>query len=214
MVIENSLSRKRGADESAVKRSSLAKDFEPKIGSRLRHSRMVLGLSLRDVARMADVTEGYVSKIENDKVKPSFATLHRIANAVDTNISALFSQPENTGRLVAVIPVSDRPVMKFGNSRDGDGIRLERLSPIYPGSLLQANIHVVEPGGGSDEAISHRGQELGMVLEGTLDLYVGDEVHRLETGDAFSFDSGHEHRYVNTGDHVTRVIWVNSPPTF
>ena len=208
------ISQERRLRGSKVEHKPLSNTPKPKVGSRLKHSRMVAGLSMRSVANLAGVSEGYISKIENDKVQPSFATLHRIANAVGTNIGALFSRPEQNGRLVTIITASERAVMKFGSSRSGDGIRLERLLPTYPGSLLQANIHVVEPGGGSDEAIFHPGQEMGMILEGTLELYVGDEVHKLSAGDAFSFESEHEHRYRNTGDDVTRVIWINSPPTF
>lgn len=213
-MINGKMSEERKIGDSTTELTPLPNTPEPRVGSRLKHSRMVAGLSMRSVANLAGVSEGYISKIENDKVQPSFATLHRIANAVGTNISALFSKPEQNGKLVTIITASERAVMNFGSSRSGDGIRLERLLPTYPGSLLQGNIHVVEPGGGSEETIFHPGQEMGMVLEGTLELYVGNEVHKLNTGDAFSFESENEHRYRNTGDHVCRVIWINSPPTF
>lgn len=213
-MINGKMSEERNFGDSKNELNPLPSTPEPKVGSRLKHSRMVAGLSMRSVAGLAGVSEGYISKIENDKVQPSFATLHRIANAVGTNIGALFSKPEQNGKLVTIITASERTVMNFGSSHSGDGIRLERLCPTHLGSLLQANIHVVEPGGGSEEAIVHPGQEMGMVLEGTLDLYVGNEVHKLNEGDAFSFESEHEHRYRNTGDRVTRVIWINSPPTF
>ncbi len=188
--------------------------MEPKIGGRLKHYRILHGMSMREVAEHAGITEGYVSKVENDKVRPSLATLHRIAVALKTNISELFSNPDNSGQLVWVIKSEERPMMKFGGPRNGDGVHLERISPVYPGFLLQANVHVVQPGGGSDECISHVGQEVGMVLEGCLELFVNDEVHKLSAGDAFAFDSQHDHRYRNPGKEVTKVVWVNSPPTF
>ena len=187
---------------------------EPRVGTRLRHARILLGMSLREVAQRANVTEGYVSKVENDKVLPSLATLHRIANALETNISALLAMPENTGKIVSVIKADKRPIMRFDKPDNGDGVILERLSPVRPDSLLQSNIHVVEAGGGSGEPISHRGQEMGMVLEGVLDLFVGDETHRLDAGDSFSFNSEHEHYYRNASNGTTRVLWVNTPPTF
>jgi uncharacterized cupin superfamily protein len=48
--------------------------------------------------------------------------------------------------------------------------------------LLQGNIHIIEPGVASDGLIEHHGEEMGYVLEGELELRLGDDVWTLEQG--------------------------------
>jgi transcriptional regulator with XRE-family HTH domain len=185
-----------------------------KVGVRLKHTRMLMGMSLKEVANKAGVTEGYLSKIENDVSQPSFASLHRIVQALGINMSALFASAHQADTDVYVVRKDERPILTTGHRRTGNRVTLERLAPSGPEFLLQASIHVVQPRGGSDEAISHKGQEFGFVLEGTLKLFVEQSVHTLEAGDAFYFDSERGHRYANESDSTTRVLWVNTPPTF
>ncbi|HEV7799823.1 MAG TPA: cupin domain-containing protein, partial [Burkholderiales bacterium] len=72
----------------------------------------------------------------------------------------------------------------------------------------------IEPRTSSDEQISHAGEELGYVLEGELELALGEERYMLQTGDSFYFSSSVPHSYRNPGKTVTRVLWINTPPTF
>ena len=184
------------------------------LGGRLKHARLLLGFSLRQVAAAAGVTEGYVSKLENDRVRPSLATLHRLANILQTNIGELMSDSGSFGKNAVVVRQDRRQVFEFTDGRKGIGTSLEKLIPSRSDNLLQANIHVVTPGGGSEELISHRGQEFGFVLEGQLELLVGDETYQISEGDAFCFDSQLPHGYRNNSEVTARIVWVNTPPTF
>lgn len=91
---------------------------------------------------------------------------------------------------------------------------LERLVPNGKGHLLQGNIHIIVSGGGSMRTMRHEGDEFGYVLKGLLELSIDDTVHALGPGDSFSFPSTLAHTYRNPGLDVTRVIWINTPPTF
>jgi uncharacterized cupin superfamily protein len=55
---------------------------------------------------------------------------------------------------------------------------------------------------------------VGYVLEGRLELSIDGASHLLGPGDSFSFPSHLAHTYRNPGDTVTRVVWINTPPTF
>ena len=91
---------------------------------------------------------------------------------------------------------------------------MERLIPYDASHLLQGNIHIVSPGGGSEGALSHDGEEVGFVIEGTLELTVGGETYLLQAEDSFSFRSRLPHSYRNPGTVRTRVIFINTPPSF
>jgi quercetin dioxygenase-like cupin family protein len=86
--------------------------------------------------------------------------------------------------------------------------------PPRRGQLIQGDIHVIEPEAESLERISHAGEEIGYVIEGQFELRVGDETYLLSAGSTFYFSSEVPHAYRNPGQTVTRVFWINTPPTF
>ena len=129
-------------------------------------------------------------------------------------MTALFNNTEADNEPVLVLYPKDRQVIRVDPLWHGAGIELERLIPNARGALLQANVHVVSPGASSDGMIHHAGEELGYVLEGRLDLNVDNVIYRLEAGNSFFFPSSLPHGYRNPGKITTRVLWVNSPPTF
>lgn len=176
------------------------------LGVHLRHARLVAGLTLLQLAQKAECSESLISKIERSLATPSLAMLHRLAAALDTNISALISDAvPATG---PILRQGERPVIQAG------GIALERLVLPTRGGLLQANIHIVSPGAASDGLIEHTGEEVGYVLEGTLELRLAEERYLVGEGDAFTFPSHIPHGYRNVGTGIVRVLWVNSPATF
>ena len=181
------------------------------IGIRLRHARMVRGMTLKELADEADCSESMLSKIENDKAAPSFGTLHRIATALGTNISELYAAPNLADPIVS--HAGERPLLVTDNLRTGKGIEMERLIPYSREHLLQGNIHCIAPGGGS-EAIVHAGEEIGYVLEGEIELVIDGKKHRAEAGASFHFRSELPHSYRNVGAKIARVLWISTPPTF
>lgn len=103
---------------------------------------------------------------------------------------------------------------KFNTVRRGKGIRLERLIPHAPGALLQGNIHVIEPGGGSDQDLTREGEEIGFILEGSLELIIDGVTYLAEAGGSFFFRSDQPHSYRNPTGGPTRVVWITTPPIF
>ena len=62
--------------------------------------------------------------------------------------------------------------------------------------------------------LSHESEESGLVLQGRLELTVGDEVYVLNKGDAYLFDSNFPHRFRNTGREECVVVSACTPPSF
>jgi transcriptional regulator with XRE-family HTH domain len=182
------------------------------VGARLRHARLVKGLRIKDLAEQVGVSISLISKYENDKLLPPLTVLHALVTALGTNIGALF-EPDWTG-LGHVARAGSRPRIAAGGDGASAGVTLERLVPSGPGHLLQSNIHIVAPGGGSMGPMRHEGDEVGYVLEGRLVLGIDGVEHELGPGDSFAFPSTLAHTYRNPGTEVTRVLWVNTPPTF
>jgi transcriptional regulator with XRE-family HTH domain len=212
--------KRAGATKSDKSNGTKAKAFSPSNGSvgqpvalgvRIRHARMVRGMTLKELADQSQCSESMLSKIENDKAAPSFATLHRVATTLGTNISELYSATNSAERIVS--HPGERPVLVTDNLRSGKGIQMERLIPYSRDHLLQGNIHVIEPGGGS-EAIMHSGEEIGYVLEGEIELIIDGKKMCAKSGDSFHFRSELPHAYRNVGAKKARVLWISTPPTF
>lgn len=184
------------------------------IGTRLKHARLSRGIHLRELAETAGCTESFLSKVENDKVRPSLTMLHRIAGALGISIAKLFVEQEDDGSPVSVLRAGTRPMLATDRGRSGAGIQLEALLPTYRTALLEANVHHVEPGGSSEGVIQHQGEEMGFVLKGQLELLVDGHAVKVTEGDSFFFLSNLPHGYRNPGKEPAQILWVNTPQSF
>lgn len=179
---------------------------------RLRHARLVQELTLKQLAQKVECSESLLSKLENDAASPSLAMLHRLAKALETSIADLMADDWTADR--PVLKPEQRNRKRFLQRSKKGGIELENLTWHHKGGLLQGNIHIIEPGVASDGLIEHHGEEMGYVLEGALELRLGDNIWILEQGDSFYFPSQIPHGYRNIGPVVAKVLWVNTPVTF
>jgi transcriptional regulator with XRE-family HTH domain len=177
------------------------------LGARIRPLRGGRPLTLRQLAEGAGVTESFLSQVERGVTSPSIATVQRIARALGLSIAQLFAE-EPARRLVRR---SDRRRIAYPGLHAVD----EFLTASTSGRL-QVILSTIEPGGGTgEEAYTHDSdEEVVVVLEGSLQIWVGDEEYRLEEGDALTFPSRLPHRNVNHGDRPARVLFCLTPPSF
>lgn len=181
---------------------------EVDLGARIRALRVARGETLRQLAAQAGVTESFLSQVERGVASPSIASVQRIARALGQSIAELFTEDDPAGSLVRV---GDRRRIVY----QGLGAVDEFLTRATDGRL-QVIMSTIEPGGGTgDEAYTHDSdEEVVIVLEGSLDLWVGPEHFRLETGDAVTHPSRVPHRNTNPGPGVARVLFCITPPSF
>ena len=182
--------------------------IEVDLGARIRALRSARHETLRQLAARAAVTESFLSQVERGVASPSIASVQRIARALDTSIAELFATDESAG---TVVRVHDRRKIVY----QGLGAVDEFLTRGTEGRL-QVIYTTIQPGGGTgDEAYTHDSdEEVVVVLEGSLDLWVGAEHYRLETGDAVTHSSRVAHRNTNPGPGVARVLFCITPPSF
>jgi transcriptional regulator with XRE-family HTH domain len=178
------------------------------LGARIRALRQARGSTLRELATHAGVTESFLSQVERGVASPSIASVQRIARALDHTIAELFTGDEPVGR---VVRVEERRKVAY----PGLGAVDEFLTRSLDGRL-QVIQSTVQPGGGTgEEAYAHDSdEEVLMVLEGSLDLWVGNETYHLETGDAITYPSRVPHRNTNPGPGVARLLFCMTPPSF
>jgi transcriptional regulator with XRE-family HTH domain len=179
------------------------------VGRRLRHARLLKGMRMRDLAEAVGCDESLVSKIEAGKVLPSLPTLSRMVTALDFNMASFFAMQIEGHRLVQ--RPEDRLKVGVDALRGGKGVTYERLVPVAAGNLLEANVHVIAPGGEKVDMITHRGEAVGYLVSGEIELTIDDTTYRMKAGDSFFFKAYLTNGYRNVGETEARLVWVNTP---
>ena len=188
--------------------ATLDLDADLELGPHLRSLRTARGLTLRELAQRAEVTESFLSQAERGVATPSIASVRRIARGLGLSIADLFVEVE-PARLV--VRASERRRITY----PGLGAVDEFLTR-GKGGRLQVIMSTVEPGGGTgEEPYTHESdEEVLIVLEGALDLWVGDQRFHLEAGDAITYSSRLPHRNTNPGPGPARLLFCITPPSF
>ena len=173
---------------------------------RLRHRQR---LSLREAAHRSGLSISFISAVERGVSGASVATLQRLIAAYGTTLASLFAS-RGGSRAERLVPADKRPVLRLG----GEAVRIEQLA--RGATQLEPQLFVLARGATSDGAYAHEGEEFLYLLSGALTVWVGDdEMHQLtHAGDALTFPSMLPHRWRNDASGETRLLWINTPPTF
>jgi transcriptional regulator with XRE-family HTH domain len=198
------------SDEWAAPARAENLDADVEIGGQIRDLRKIKGYTLQHVAEAAGISVGYLSQIERNHSKLPIGVLKRISDVLGVHMNWFFQVDASSS------PEEREIVVRKGSRRrltfTGLGICDELLSPNLSGPL-EMLLSTIEPGADSGE-YSHNGAEAGLVLSGTLDLWVSGQFFRLEEGDSFSFKSTEVHRCANPSKVPTKVVWIITPPHY
>ena len=176
------------------------------LGERLRELRLSHKLTLRELARQAEVSPALLSQLENGVTEPSLSTLRKLATVFKSEVSGLFSEP-------------DAPMVHL--SRPGERMRLtaplgeisyERMTPGR--GDLEVLGATMQPGSVSaSEARGHESTECIVVLEGEVVVDIDGGRQVLVAEEALTFDSRLPHRFCNESNKVARYLLAVTPPT-
>ena len=176
------------------------------VGSRLKAMRVKREMSQRDLAARAGVTNGMISMIEQNKHSPSVATLNRLTDALGLSFAEFFS-----------LEVAAAPQIFYGPDellRLTEGkVQFSVVAGERRDKVIQILHEIYEPGGDTGgEMLTHRGEEGGIVLEGEIELTVGDQSRILKQGEAYYFESTTPHRFRNAGKKRAIIFSACTPP--
>jgi transcriptional regulator with XRE-family HTH domain len=176
------------------------------VGAHLKAVRQMYGLSQRELAKRAGVTNGLISLIEQNRVSPSVSSLTKVLDGVPMTLSDFFTL-DLPGKLPVFFPGGDLPDL------GSNGIQLRLVgSPLSVRSLSILHEHYV-PGADSGELIaSPPGERGGVIVRGKIELNVGGETRVLSVGDAYYFRSSLPHRFRNVGREDCEVVSASAPP--
>lgn len=178
---------------------------ERSVGGRVRRLREAKGLSLRDLARAADVSAPMLSQVERGETSPTLHVATKIASGLELTLSQLLRLDEDPQ--VVVVRRSDR------RATARDGHRFEELTPPLPGQPHAVTTHTLKPGtvtGGRGDPPLHEpgSRETAVVMSGAVVLEHGGERYELKEGDAVTFDADVPHHFANSGKKEAAFVAV------
>jgi transcriptional regulator with XRE-family HTH domain len=178
------------------------------VATRLQYIRKRHGLSQRELAKRAGVTNGTISLIEQNRVSPSVSSLKKVLDGVPMSLAEFFT-----------LDLSAAPQAFYGTEElvelGNEEVSLRLVAAQRPGRQLTL-LHERYAAGAAtgEEMLAHRGEEGGVVIKGRVELTVGGATRVLGPGEAYYFASQLPHRFRNVGREACEIISACTPPTF
>lgn len=173
------------------------------IGTRIKAARQAQGLSQRELARRAHITNANLSMIEQNKVSPALSTLEKILRALSLNLGDFF---DSTHAVSPVHKAADLLLVK----RPGAEFRI--LPPAASARYIaEATIRAHADIDGL--WLKGRGTVSGLIITGNIHLRLNDETYPLQAGDAFEFLLQCKHGFINGSElSATLFLCIDSKP--
>lgn len=194
-----------GPDGSTTAQTDQADDLDAVvvgIGERIRALRLKNDLTLQDLADRTALSLSMLSTVERGRTTASLGTLHAIARALGVQITTLFAQSG----------ADDTPIVQFQDQiRDVTDGGLHRRTAAYRADLgIEVYVDEFDPHTAHARTPSqHPGDEIGIVLEGELELQLGGEIFSAAEGDVAQFSARRAHLVSNVSDRPARAVWIN-----
>ncbi|HEV8653437.1 MAG TPA: XRE family transcriptional regulator [Actinomycetes bacterium] len=156
------------------------------IAQRVREYRLLLGLTVGQLAQLSGLSKGMLSKMENAQASPSLATLARLSGALSVPITAFFRGLDEERDVLFVKAGQGLEVMHRG-SRAGHRYQMlgsmrgpqKRMEPLLVTLMERSEVF---------PAYQHPGTELIYMLAGKMEYSYGSATYLLEPGDALQFN--------------------------
>lgn len=175
------------------------------VGDRLKILREIKGISQRELAKRAGVTNSTISMIEKNGVSPSVSSLKKVLAGIPISIGDFFTLDfENIQPEQVVFRREEQP--DVGSNH----VSLKLVGATVKGRSMDIMHETYAPGADTGpDMLQHEGEEGGVVIRGTLELTVGLEVYQLSVGDGYYFNSNRPHRFRNLGDDECVIVSAN-----
>jgi transcriptional regulator with XRE-family HTH domain len=195
---------------NSVKRETAPAPIDPAegFGSRLKELRRSRGLTLAQLAERTGLSIGSLSQVERDLVSPTIRTVYAVSTALGVS-PAWIIDPDSVKAQDPDGPYIVRSTRRkpfFNRNGVIKHLATPETEARYTGFIVR-----LEPNASSgDEQYTHAGEEIALVISGSLVLEIGEKTYRVNTGDSFAFPSSLSHRFYNDTPVDTVVFWINS----
>jgi len=180
------------------------------IGGKIRTLRLKKKIGLVELGKHTGLSPAMLSKIERGRLFPTLPTLLRIALVFGVGLEFFFAGAREKP-VVAVVRKRERVRLPERPQARDSAFHFESLD--YPAVERRFNTYYAEflpLAPDKRRPHDHAGAEFIYVLQGTLNVQIGVEEHRLAQGDSVYFDSSVPHSYSRSGGPACRAVVVTT----
>jgi transcriptional regulator with XRE-family HTH domain len=198
------------------------------LGERIREERRRGNLTLERLSQKTGLSKSFLSQIERGLAQPSVSSLKKIAREFGISVVDLFTGENDQQNRFRLFPPVSKNGPKF--AEDFQVVRANRRKSLrLPGSKVSYDLLTpdlnrqlevmymrIDPGehSGEEPLVDLPGEKFGLVLKGTLEVRVGEEIQHIRAGDSIYFPAHFPHSWRGMGNEAIEVIWVLTPPRF
>lgn len=186
------------------------RDFEEiRVGEKVKTLREQKGLSLKELADLTGFSTALLSQMENHLVSPSLGTIIKLAKALGVRVGDFMGETE--GEPFTIVRKDERKHISRFASKEGVkyGYSYESLGFEKKDRHMEPFIVTLEPATVKNAKTSvHEGEEFIFVLEGEMEVILGNHTDILYPGDSIYYDSNIPHRVQCHEDKVTKILAV------
>lgn len=181
-----------------------------RIGSKISGYRKQKNMSISELADATKLSASMLSQIERDLANPSINTLKLISKALNIPIYRFFIESKDKEDFI--LKQKDRKKIIFPKN---NGFTYELLTPNKVNSNIELIMMKLTKGSSSsDIPMSHKGDEVALVMEGKVKLFILNETYILNKGDSVFIESMSPHMWENIFEENTTVVFAVTPPSF
>ena len=177
------------------------------LGGKIKQMRVKMNLTQEELAGRCDLSKGFISQLERDKVSPSIATLLDILECLGSNLKDFFNSDENERVVFTRDDIFERSKEELGHI-------IYWLIPNAQKNEMEPILLRLSPGGKSEVYPPYEGEVFGYVLSGSITLYLGNVKNKVKKGESFYYKANDPHYVCNNTKSEASLLWVSSPPSF
>lgn len=175
------------------------------LGGAIRTRRVARDLTLVDLGGESQLSQPFLSQIENGRARPSMASLYRIAKALDTTPQALFGRSGSSSSAPVMVRADSRRTTVAADDESGAMVHL-LLTGDAPFHVLEFTSLPRE----FQQYWQHDGFEATSVLSGEIEIDLDGVVSTMSAGDFVSYPAGMPHRLRCPSGEPVRVMLIET----
>ncbi|MDK9709082.1 MAG: helix-turn-helix domain-containing protein [Desulforhopalus sp.] len=176
------------------------------LGAKIKSIRLMRGLSQKHLADLTGVTPSTISQVEKNLIYPSLPALFRIAESLTIEVSAFFKD-HGLEKNLFVYPADQRSTAALEKFSKDDAEALWLLPPDID-SRIEAVVIKINPGKKlTGHFFAHKGEELGYLLSGRLEMVIDNHIHQVNAGDTVFLQKNIPGQWRNVSEGVAELLW-------
>lgn len=178
------------------------------VGERIRKLRELKGLTISDISQRTGLPEEMLERIEEDAVAPPLGTLTKLARGLEMKMGYLLTGGESKP-FVITRRDERKPVSRHAAEQQSKyGYSYLSLAPGMRDRNMEPFLVTLDPSAEEMPGSVHEGEEFIYVLEGEMEVIIGEHRDVLYRGDAIYYHSSIPHLVKCHQEKPTRILAV------